>query len=708
MTEIHQQLIQIKPNLNDLLVTENSEYKEDKETTRHEIYLLFGLWSTSFDKEEKDIHLRNDVRRQYIHELEKSGATIKYVFCNRNKNLMVEVTWRGQTAEYIVVTDMHIAVTTAVRIAARNAFIALLKKLKLWPVPNRPVVMPNKMVPVYLLSKPISSQTNIGKVSSPIQITKVTTDSLATDSLATDSLSMGSLSTGSLSKGSHKKIQGFSTNTNTQVNQVSSDNINIIIERPDTIKDLNAYKRYVKQITNIELNEEILNKLYILFKLFHDPDIQKEPIEYDPNNKCIMGFISVNVKQPEFYQKILELIKNKTLRTIPQSTNNKKPTWFVYNLLRKIGVVQRKHSRGPEISDPGKKEFMYATTWVFKKDKYNKNHHEFFSDRTKKKHISLIDQTNIHTSVSASIPSQIVASAQIVAPAFAPKPILASASASKPILASASAFVFSPKSKPILASVSASKPILASASKPILASVSTPAFVYTTALASSYAPTQIVAPTYTPAHVPSIQPTYIHVHESESEVKDEDENEDEDEDEEVLQAKLEAMDTKVKAMRTKLEHYKKTEEAKARAEAKMIAEVIAEVVAEFGVKVAIEAKYEVMSSELKAINDELEQLEQLEQFEQFNKTKEKVEKTQSQYSQLSPPNVIAKPVVYDNKSFYSYISKSSNQLKLQQEQQEKQLQSRNKTVVVLPFFNNEKRTINSLSEIEESIQKKKR
>ena len=36
--------------------------------------------------------------------------------------------------------------------------------------------------------------------------------------------------------------------------------------------------------------------------------------------------------------------------------------------------------------------------------------------------------------------------------------------------------------------------------------------------------------------------------------------------------------------------------------------------------------------------------------------KEKVEKTQSQYSQLSPPNVIAKPVVYDNKSFYSYIS----------------------------------------------------
>jgi hypothetical protein len=41
----------------------------------------------------------------------------------------------------------------------------------------------------------------------------------------------------------------------------------------------------------------------------------------------------------------------------------KNPSWGVYELFRKIGVVPR--LRGPEVTDPGKHDMVYYKEWHF-------------------------------------------------------------------------------------------------------------------------------------------------------------------------------------------------------------------------------------------------------------------------------------------------------------------------------------------------------
>ena len=123
------------PELKDLCVSEASEMTGHSQTTRNELYHLFHHWSSYSKTEEEDKLLRKSARELFVRELENSGVTVKYVLNKYNKQLMAVVTWDGKTAERIVVADG--------RSAARNAFVALLRMRKKWPVPDRPKLKPD-------------------------------------------------------------------------------------------------------------------------------------------------------------------------------------------------------------------------------------------------------------------------------------------------------------------------------------------------------------------------------------------------------------------------------------------------------------------------------------------------------------------------------------------------------------------------------------
>ena len=132
------------------------------------------------------------------------------------------------------------------------------------------------------------------------------------------------------------------------------------------------------------------------------------------------------------------------------------------------------------------------------------------------------------------------------------------------------------------------------------------------------------------------------------------------------------MRTKLDAMRTKLEQYKKIEaEEKTRAEA----------------AIEVKAKYEAMRTKVKEMRTELEKYKKTDSGE--------VKKT------LSQPDIFTESNKYDNGNFHCYISESLSQLRTQ---------SINTTDIVPQNFNNEKskRIRDSSSELEESTQKKKK
>ena len=344
---------QVAPTLEVLCVSKASEITGNAQTSRDELYHFFRIWVPYSDPslskqaaEEQDNQLRDDARMIYVKELEKSEAKVVYI------DHIVVVAWKGFTAKRKVDIDGK-------RSAARNAFMSILHKfVSEWPIPPRPKIMPDS---------PLTGE------SSNNQDTQLSQTTLSPPKLSKASL-------GSLNARCRKKKLGFAT----QVNQTDNiDNIynidNIVqecIEIPSVNSDVDTYKRYAKQIGRINIKETALDKLYILFKIIHSPDAPIKHITKDLRNNCVLGFACLHVKQPEFYQRILELVNRDIWKSLSTSAKPlKNPTWVVYELFRQIGVHPVKHHRGPQEYDPGPKEFLYSVKWVFNKQTYLQNHH---------------------------------------------------------------------------------------------------------------------------------------------------------------------------------------------------------------------------------------------------------------------------------------------------------------------------------------------
>jgi hypothetical protein len=142
--------------------------------------------------------------------------------------------------------------------------------------------------------------------------------------------------------------------------------------------DIDGFRQYAEQVADVTMKNTALHRLYDLFQLIHHADAPVEDRQMDQKreNNCVLGFRELEVKQPEFNNKIRELVKtNKLWHGLSGCRELKKPTWVVYELLRQIGVRPQKHSRGPKEHDPDPKDFIYATRYIFCKDTLLKNRH---------------------------------------------------------------------------------------------------------------------------------------------------------------------------------------------------------------------------------------------------------------------------------------------------------------------------------------------
>jgi hypothetical protein len=111
------------PALEGVLASRASELTGRAQTSRNELFALFGVWvgfcDTGLTKaaaEAQDRLLREDARRLYLEQLAGSGARVEY---RGHASRTVAVSWRGLTAERQVGDG---------RSAARNAFVDILRK----------------------------------------------------------------------------------------------------------------------------------------------------------------------------------------------------------------------------------------------------------------------------------------------------------------------------------------------------------------------------------------------------------------------------------------------------------------------------------------------------------------------------------------------------------------------------------------------------
>jgi hypothetical protein len=521
------------------------------ELTRNEIFSLFDIWSPS----DNNTQLYKEICDYYVDQLNKTNAKVEYTLDKHNSNiLMVKVSWKGVSAECKIVKGKQKA--------ARDAFIALLHKLQL-PVSECPKVMPNiKMVPVYNVVKPINPEKMSSSNSSATSCHAEKNSATSMKIKEKQTLSSDSLVTGSSSSSSREKEISV-TNM-----QIASDNISL-----DTIRDFTAYKEYVYQKTNINYKEKVLNKLYILFNLIHDP---KTPIKIiknqESNDNCVLGFQEIQVEQPEFYWMILKTIE-KFPKDNTSNKTNKISSWPVYDLLRQIGVSPVKHTRGPEEHDPGSKVQMYSIRYVFNKSKSVQNCNLYESKQSSR---YKSESASVSTPVSASVCMHVPENAHMHVPVPVSAPMYVSAPVSAPMYVSAPIYAHMHTSVQtdfhnnisVMLENTRNEITKNKTSDPVSAHISVPAHISVHVLAST--------------HIPKVAETEVKVTESEvkalcdkletmrtklkqyikKEVEDKaakEKKESEDKAKKEARIKFQALHAKLETMYAELDQYKKTE-----------------------------------------------------------------------------------------------------------------------------------------------------
>ena len=389
-----------------LLASRASELTGNAQTTRNELFALFGIWVGFSDKslpkqaaEAQDTLLRDDARRLYLQALANSGARL------RDAGHSAVVSWSGWTAERKVSNG---------RSAARNAFVDILRKyvsaasqgVHRWPILARPGTDPARAPP-----PPAPEAALLGDVP--------------------EEPAAGASSSKTAEEQAHARVLAAGCRSGRPfaspfaTRRVKKGDIGVVVEqvrpsqhgapflrvdfgagrgvvdfnsvccgpaaarRADTpmapvdfgsIRDFDAFSRHAERVAGIAIKASALHRLYELFKLIHSTDAPVKRLELDPDNarNCVLGFKHLTVRQPEFYQKVCELLKSNVLwQGLSRRTTGelKSPRWVVYKLLRQIGVAPVRHSRGPKEHDPGPREFMYAGDWVFDKHAFAKQCH---------------------------------------------------------------------------------------------------------------------------------------------------------------------------------------------------------------------------------------------------------------------------------------------------------------------------------------------
>ena len=78
-----------------------------------------------------------------------------------------------------------------------------------------------------------------------------------------------------------------------------------------SIKNAESFKKYAEMVADISIKSSALARLYELFKLLREKGeefVVELHLDADARNNCVLGFNDLVVKQPEFNNKIRQLV----------------------------------------------------------------------------------------------------------------------------------------------------------------------------------------------------------------------------------------------------------------------------------------------------------------------------------------------------------------------------------------------------------------
>jgi len=139
---------------------------------------------------------------------------------------------------------------------------------------------------------------------------------------------------------------------------------------------LAAFCKHIDATIGSALSGTAYERLWLIYLLLNKEASGVEKLEVDhedPSNNSPLGFCSLTVRQPVFHRAVVEMINKHRAwsKRLGKSLPDKRAiTTPVYEVLRQMGIAPVPRSRGPPDTDPGPRDFLYSTKYVYHKDKY--------------------------------------------------------------------------------------------------------------------------------------------------------------------------------------------------------------------------------------------------------------------------------------------------------------------------------------------------
>jgi hypothetical protein len=139
---------------------------------------------------------------------------------------------------------------------------------------------------------------------------------------------------------------------------------------------LSAFCKHIDATIGSALSGTAYERLWLIYLLLHKEGSGVEKLEVDnedPSNNSPLGFTSLTVRQPVFHKAVVDMIQKSRAwsKRLGKSLPDKRAiTTPVYEVLRQMGIAPVPRSRGPPDTDPGPRDFLYSTKYVYHKDKY--------------------------------------------------------------------------------------------------------------------------------------------------------------------------------------------------------------------------------------------------------------------------------------------------------------------------------------------------
>uniref|UniRef100_A0A7S0HTU1 Uncharacterized protein n=1 Tax=Hanusia phi TaxID=3032 RepID=A0A7S0HTU1_9CRYP len=139
------------------------------------------------------------------------------------------------------------------------------------------------------------------------------------------------------------------------------------------VSNEDEYVEYVNRKVGVPVKQTAFVRIISFMRFLQDMH-RSEVVQFftseDESQVSIFGFTVMTAKQPEFNHEVKEFVgSNPYWVRLNGREAIKRPTQQVYELLRQLGIVPARRTRGPQETDEDKKDFLYSTRYQFSRAK---------------------------------------------------------------------------------------------------------------------------------------------------------------------------------------------------------------------------------------------------------------------------------------------------------------------------------------------------